>query len=83
MKAAITWDGEEKARMRLYEKKAACCGCRACGEACPVGAINMVSDEEGFWYPEIDEKKCINCAKSWKAPALRISLRLRLGAAIL
>lgn len=28
---------------------------------CPVDAIKMQSDEEGFLYPEIDNKKCIQC----------------------
>ena len=49
--------------MKLYEKKEACCGCSACGDICPVGAIHMVSDEEGFRYPEVDEKKCIHCGQ--------------------
>ena len=40
-----------------------CCGCTACFQICPVGAISMTGDEEGFLYPEIDEKKCINCRK--------------------
>lgn len=47
--------------MNLYQKKEACCGCSACVDICPVGAINMLSDEEGFCYPLIDEKKCIGC----------------------
>ena len=39
--------------MRLYEEKAACCGCGACADACPVQAIRMVPDREGFLYPEV------------------------------
>ncbi len=38
-----------------------CCGCTACYSVCPKGAIKMVNDSEGFLYPRIDEKKCINC----------------------
>lgn len=38
-----------------------CCGCQACGDACPKGAISFVTDEEGFWYPAVDSAKCINC----------------------
>ncbi len=49
--------------MELYRKKEECCGCGACMDACPVDAIHMVMDGEGFRYPEIDEKKCIKCGK--------------------
>lgn len=38
-----------------------CSGCFACVNACPKGCVIMETDKEGFWYPEIDEKNCINC----------------------
>lgn len=38
-----------------------CSGCMACFNICPVNAISMVSDEEGFKYPKIDTTKCTNC----------------------
>lgn len=38
-----------------------CCGCSACYAICPVGAIDMKVDEEGFLYPEIDRKRCLQC----------------------
>ena len=38
-----------------------CCGCGACSQACPVGCIQMKSDREGFLYPHLDMKKCVNC----------------------
>lgn len=38
-----------------------CCGCGACEQICPEGAIHMERDEEGFLYPVIDKKKCTNC----------------------
>lgn len=41
--------------------KTLCCGCRGCEQICPTKCIDMVEDEEGFFYPEIDEAKCINC----------------------
>lgn len=45
----------------LYAEKKNCCGCSACYSICPVHAISMKEDEEGFLYPIIDEGKCINC----------------------
>jgi len=47
--------------MIQVDKKANCCGCTACKNICPVQAIEMIEDEEGFLYPTIDEKKCIKC----------------------
>lgn len=38
-----------------------CCGCNACGDVCPKSAISFVTDNEGFWYPEVDNSKCIEC----------------------
>lgn len=40
-----------------------CCGCTACYASCPVGAIEMQADFEGFLYPHIDMSKCIDCGK--------------------
>ena len=42
-------------------KKADCCGCNACGDACPKQAISFKTDNEGFWYPEVDMQECIDC----------------------
>ena len=38
-----------------------CCGCMACEDACPRGAISMIENGNGFIYPDIDEAKCVNC----------------------
>lgn len=38
-----------------------CCGCTACHASCPVQAIEMKPDFEGFLYPSIDVDKCIDC----------------------
>ena len=38
-----------------------CCGCTACLNACPVQAIRMNTDEEGFSYPVADSDKCVKC----------------------
>lgn len=41
--------------------KVDCCGCNACGDVCPKQAISFKTDNEGFWYPEVDLEKCIDC----------------------
>ena len=43
------------------KEKNKCCGCHACYNACPVNAIKMKEDGNGFKYPEVDKEKCINC----------------------
>lgn len=41
-----------------YDK---CTGCASCLNICPVGAITMAEDLEGFIYPKVDKNKCTNC----------------------
>lgn len=41
--------------------KVNCCGCNACGDVCPQGAITFQVDKEGFWYPKVDNEKCVDC----------------------
>ena len=43
------------------QKKEHCFGCEACAQACAVGAIRMIDDEESFRYPQIDFEKCVKC----------------------
>ena len=43
------------------KNKIDCCGCQACGDVCHAGAISFHSDNEGFWYPEVDKDKCTDC----------------------
>lgn len=37
-----------------------CTGCSACADACPKKAVSMVTDNCGFWYPQISSD-CIEC----------------------
>lgn len=54
-------------------KKSECCGCSSCVNICPVEAVSMEWDEEGFWYPKVDEDRCINCGKCQKhCPAIQV-----------
>ena len=43
-----------------------CCGCKACGDVCPVNAINYKIDEAGFWSPKVDTERCVECKKCVK-----------------
>lgn len=47
----------------LCLRKEDCCGCGACLSICPVAAISMSSDSEGFRYPVVDAQKCVGCRK--------------------
>lgn len=47
----------------LYKNKENCCGCFSCYATCPVQAIVMKPDKEGFLYPSIESEKCIRCFK--------------------
>lgn len=38
-----------------------CCGCEACAQKCPRQCIQMRTDKEGFWYPEVNKIECIDC----------------------
>jgi len=53
--------------MIRIEKKTECSGCWACYNVCPVDCITMQIDSEGFWYPKVDESKCIACGACEKA----------------
>lgn len=43
------------------QNKVDCCGCNACGDVCAHKAITFKTDNEGFWYPEVDKEKCVDC----------------------
>ncbi len=47
--------------MIQIKNKVDCCGCNACGDVCSKNAISFITDNEGFWYPEVDGSKCVDC----------------------
>lgn len=61
------------------KRKEECCGCNACGDVCPKGAITFDIDDEGFWYPVIDENKCINCGLCNKICPIQTECKSRIN----
>ena len=47
----------------LMIKENECTGCGACFNKCPVQAIQMSENSEGFLFPQIDESACIHCGQ--------------------
>lgn len=47
--------------MIQIRNKVDCCGCNACGDVCAHNAISFKTDNEGFWYPDVDMQKCTDC----------------------
>ncbi len=47
--------------MIQIKNKSNCCGCSACFNACPVNAISMLADNEGFLYPKVNKELCTDC----------------------
>ena len=45
----------------LFEKEEQCSGCGACVDICSQKAITMRENEYGYWFPTIDESKCVHC----------------------
>lgn len=47
----------------LESEKKQCTGCGACLNICPVDAIHMEKNAQGFFYPAVDTNVCIDCNK--------------------
>lgn len=43
-----------------------CAGCYTCFNTCPLNAISMQTDEDGFIFPKIDQSICIDCGQCKK-----------------
>lgn len=53
------WQNETETDQKINKD---CCGCSACADKCPKNAITMIYDKEGFLYPKVNTKLCINCS---------------------
>ncbi len=53
--------GDQQAPISILEDMARCTGCGACMAICPVSAIRMLPDDEGFLFPGIDHARCTRC----------------------
>lgn len=49
--------------MVIIDKTEDCTGCSACYNVCPQNSISMDFNDEGFFYPKINESTCINCGQ--------------------
>lgn len=50
-----------------------CTGCGVCANRCPVDAIHMVPNEDGFLLPSINGKLCVDCNQCEKVCKNRIA----------
>ena len=55
----------------IAKNRADCSGCAACANICPLNAIEMTRDAEGFSYPKINPDRCVKCRRcDMTCPAL-------------
>ncbi len=54
---------EEVETQNIYTYNSLCCGCGSCKDVCPVSAINIKMNEQGFYQSFVDDTLCMNCGK--------------------
>ena len=47
--------------LKILSINDSCTGCGACVSTCPKGALTLSYNEEGFYYPHLNEDKCVDC----------------------
>ena len=50
----------------INKNSSLCCGCSTCEAICSANAIHMELSSEGFYYPSVDEDRCVNCGTCLK-----------------
>ncbi|WP_176012326.1 Coenzyme F420 hydrogenase/dehydrogenase, beta subunit C-terminal domain [Victivallis sp. Marseille-Q1083] len=53
-----------------------CTGCMACVNRCPRQCLSMLQDQEGFYYPQIDQERCTECGLCRKVCPILTPIRL-------
>lgn len=61
--------------MQIFPSKSECCGCSACKQICPKGAIAMKPDSEGFLYPQLMSHSVLNAAPAKKYAHFRTVMK--------
>lgn len=51
-----------------------CVGCTACMYSCPLNAISMTTDDNGFYFPKLDEQICVDCGKCLRVCPVEVNL---------
>lgn len=61
-------------KSKPYKITDLCCGCGTCAAVCPIQAITIQQNKEGFQHYTIDEDKCVRCGKcKTVCPMLHVS----------
>ena len=48
-------------QLKIFDIKSHCTGCGACASICPKRALTMVYNDEGFYYPHLNQDLCVDC----------------------
>ena len=51
----------EANHLEIFNLEDSCTGCGACVSNCPKQALSLAYNDEGFYYPQIDTSKCVDC----------------------
>lgn len=54
-------------RPKVLDLAERCCGCGACASVCPKHCIEMIPDDFGFTYPNVDVDRCVSCGACERA----------------
>lgn len=52
-----------KRPQHIFQGDALCCGCGACQSICPMRAIVITQNRDGFYVADVMKEKCISCGK--------------------
>ncbi len=57
------YNNMHKSQHKIITQLKSCAGCSACANICPVNAITMTENQDGYYIPSIDETKCVHCGQ--------------------